>query len=119
MGNCKKCGVSLNSFKKYVTCYKCYEELKKEALEETKTEFERQYEIEKKEENSEIFRHVCYEVWHNSFYDNLTEEQYKKRLFDEFYEIYYKKLISCKLHELETGEKKTPNEINYNLYYEE
>ncbi len=114
MANCSKCGAYS---KHYVLCANCLEKLKKEAWEETKLEFERQYNLSNIEDNSEIFRHACYEVDHNSCYDELTEEEYKERLFDEFSEIYFDKLVGCMLYTIKTGIKRMPNDTKYGLYY--
>ena len=111
--NCAKCGIDS---KRYVLCANCLKKLKEEAWEETKIEFERQYNLED-EENSQIYQYAHYEVQHNSYYDNLTEEEYKQRLFDEFSRIYFEKLVGCKLYTLKTGEKRNPNDRKYNLYW--
>lgn len=110
---CAKCGAYS---KQYVLCPTCLKELKKEAWEETKNEFERQYNLEENE-TSQIFQHVCWEVEHNSYYDDLTEKQYKERLFNEFAEIYFDKLVGCKLYTIKTGEERNPNDRKYNLYW--
>ena len=114
MANCAKCGTYS---KRYVLCINCLKKLKKEAWDETIIEFEKQYALTNKNEQSEIYRHSCYELWHNSFYEKLTKEDYKNRLFQIFSEIYFEKLVGCKLYTIKTGLSCTPNEKKYDLYY--
>lgn len=114
MGNCSKCG---EPSKNYVLCLNCLKKLKENAWEETKNEFIRQWELDNIKDQSEIFRHACYEVEHNSYYEKLTEDEYMERVFDEFSAFYFDKLIGCKLYTIKTGEKKMPNDTNYGLYY--
>lgn len=114
MGKCAICGAYS---KYYVLCSNCLKQLKQKAWEETIIEFERQYNLPESEESSEIFLHAKYEVWHNSCYDDLTEEEYKQRLFKEFSEIYFDKLVGCKLYTIKTGTPKNPNDTKYGLYY--
>ncbi len=115
MNKCAICGKDCFN---YTLCKKCLKELKEKAREETKEEFEKQWNLKEKE-RSKIFKHADWEVEHNSYYDNLTVEEYKKRVFEIFEKIFFEKLVGCKLEGLVTGNFIHPNEKNYFLYYPE
>ena len=116
MKKCLICSTNLNSIR-YEICYKCFAKLKQEAEEETLIEFEKQYKITNIEEQSEIFKHSNWEVEHNSYYDNLTNEQRKEKIYKQFKKDYLNRLLYCKINNLKNNKNETPNNLNWDLWY--
>lgn len=98
-----------------VLCKKCLDELKQQALIETKEEFKKQCKLDEKDQ-SQIFKHAKWEILHNSCYDDITEEEFMQEVYKLFEEIFCDKLVGCKLYTIKTGEPRHPNERIYDLY---